>query len=239
MPRRTTSSAEKREPLSRERVLTGALAVADAEGVGSLTMRLLAEHLGVKPMALYHHVANKSEIVDGIVDRVFSEIELPSIGGAWRPEMARRARSARHVLRRHPWSIPLLQSRIHPGPATLRHHDTVIGTLRAAGFSVPMTAHAYALLDAYIFGFALSEAALPIHGPDTDTDTVAEVAESIMSQFLAEDYPHLSEFSTEHVLKPDYDYGQEFDFGLELVLDGLARSLAVPAVPAGLAREGE
>ena len=223
MPRTATKSpGEKRVPLSRERVLTGALAVADAEGVGSLTMRLLAEHLGVKPMALYHHVANKSEIVDGIVDLVFSEIELPSASGAWRPEMKRRARSARQVLRRHPWAIALLQSRTHPGPATLRHHDAVIGALRGAGFSVLMTAHAFALLDSYIYGFALSEASLPINGPET----VAEVAESMMLQYLARDYPHLSEFSTEHILQPGYDFGAEFDFGLELVLDGLARSLA-------------
>jgi AcrR family transcriptional regulator len=222
MPRATTRSpVEKRVPLSRERVLDGALAVADAEGVGSLTMRLLAEHLGVKPMALYHHVANKSEIVDGIVDLVFREIELPSTSGAWRPEMRRRACSAREVLRRHPWAIPLLQSRTHPGPATLRHHDAVIGALRGAGFSVLMTAHAFALLDSYIFGFALSEASLPINGPET----VAEVAESMMLQYLARDYPHLTEFSTEHILQPGYDFGAEFDYGLELVLDGLARSL--------------
>jgi AcrR family transcriptional regulator len=223
MARRTTKSpAEKRVPLNRERVLSGALAVADAEGVDALTMRLLAEHLGVKPMALYHHFANKSEIIDGIVDLVFSEIELPSISGEWRPEMKRRACSARQVLKRHPWSIPLLQSRTHPGPATLRHHNAVIGALRGAGFSVAMTAHAYALLDSYSYGFALSEASLPINGPET----VAEVAESMMLQYLAKDYPYLSEFSTEHILKPGYDFGQEFEFGLELVLDGLARSLA-------------
>jgi AcrR family transcriptional regulator len=223
MPRRTTNGpAEKRVPLNRERVLNGALAVADAEGVDSLTMRLLAEHLGVKPMALYHHFANKSEIIDGIVDLVFSEIELPSISGEWRPEMRRRACSARQVLRRHPWSIALLQSRTHPGPATLRHHNAVIGTLRGAGFSVGMTAHAYALLDSYVYGFALSEASLPINGPET----VAEVAESMMLQYLAKDYPHLSEFSAEHILKPGYDFGQEFEFGLELILDGLTRSLA-------------
>jgi AcrR family transcriptional regulator len=223
MPRTTTrSAAEKRVPLSRERVLEGAVAVADAEGVGSLTMRLLAEYLGVKPMALYHHVANKSEIVDGIVDLVFSEIELPSASGAWRPEMRRRACSARQVLRRHPWAIPLLQSRTHPGPATLRHHDAVIGALRGAGFSLLMTAHAYALLDSYIYGFALSEASLPINGPET----VAEVAESMMLGHLTADYPHLKEFSTEHVLQPGYDFGQEFDYGLEVILDGLARALA-------------
>ena len=226
MPRtKIESPAEKRVPLSRERVLSGALAVADAGGVGSLTMRLLAEHLGVKPMALYHHVANKSEIVDGIVDQVFSEIELPSASGDWRSEMTRRACSARQVLRRHPWAIPLLQSRTHPGPATLRHHNAVIGALRGAGFSVAMTAHAFALLDSYIYGFALSEAALPINGPET----VAEVAESMMLRYLARDYPHLTEFSSEHILRPGYDFGAEFDFGLELILDGLARALDEPS----------
>jgi hypothetical protein len=129
-------------------------------------------------MALYYHVANKGEILDGILDLVFGEIELPSVGGEWRTEMVRRAQSARRVLGRHSWAIVLLQSGTAPGPATLRHHDAIIGTLREAGFSVTMTAHAYALLDSYIYGFALSESALPINGPET----VAEVAEAMMQQ---------------------------------------------------------
>jgi hypothetical protein len=114
-----------------------------------------------------------------------------------------------------------LQSRTTPGPATLRHHDAIIGTLRGAGFSVEMTAHAYALLDSYVYGFALSESALPINGPETVTD----VAESMMQQFSADAYPHLVEFSTEHILKPGYDFGDEFEFGLGVILDGLARSI--------------
>jgi AcrR family transcriptional regulator len=222
MPRTAaTTPGQKRVPLSRERVLEGALAVADAEGVAALTIRSLAEHLGVKPMALYHHIANKSEIIDGIVDLVYGEIELPAVDGDWRGEMERRARSAREVLRRHPWAIGLLQSRTSPGPGTLRHHDAVLGTLRQAGFSVPMTAHAFALIDSYLYGFALSEASLPINGPDT----VAEVAGSMMLQYVPADYPHLSEFSSEHILRPGYDFGREFEFGLALVLDGLARAL--------------
>jgi AcrR family transcriptional regulator len=222
MPRTATRDpAEKRVPLSRQRVLWGALEVADADGVDALTMRSLAAHLEVKPMALYHHLANKSAIIDGIVDLVFSEIELPVIDGHWRSEMERRARSARDVLRHHPWAIGLLQSRTSPGPGTLRHHDAVIGTLRRAGFSVRLTAHAFALIDSYIYGFALSEASLPINGPKT----VTEVAESMMLQYLAQDYPHLHEFSTEHILRPGYDFGSEFEFGLGLVLDGLARAL--------------
>ena len=128
-------------------------------------------------MALYYHFANKKEILDGILDLVFSEIEPPIPGGDWRTELKRRAHSARRALRRHPWSIVLLQSGTAPGPATLQHHNAVIGTLREAGLSVTMTAHAYALLDSYIYGFALSETALPINGPET----VAEVAESMIS----------------------------------------------------------
>jgi len=218
MPNPPSETASPRVPLSRERVLTGALAVADSGGVTGLTIRSLAEKLGVKPMSVYHYVANKDEILDAIVDLVFSEIELPSSGGDWHAEMRRRAISARQVLRRHPWAIQLLQSRTHPGPATLRHHDAIIGSLRGAGFSVEMTAHAFALIDSYVYGFALSEAALPINGPET----VTEVAESMMHLFDPAAYPHLVEFSTEHILKPGYDFGQEFEFGLDLVLSALA-----------------
>jgi AcrR family transcriptional regulator len=216
-----SDSPQERVPLSRERVLRGAVAIADAGGIGSLTIRSLAQELGVKPMSVYHYVANKDEILDGIVDLVFGEIELPSAGGDWRSEMRRSAISARRVLRRHPWAIQLLQSRTIPGPATLRHHDAVIGTLRGAGFSVEMTAHAYALLDSYVYGFALSEDSLPINGPET----VAEVAESMNQQVSPDEYPHLVEFATEHILKPGYDFGNEFEFGLNLILDALARSI--------------
>jgi AcrR family transcriptional regulator len=214
-------SAAERVPLSRERVLRGALAVADAGGIGALTIRSLADELGVKPMSVYHYVANKDDIIDGIVDLVFSEIELPSPGGDWRAEMRRRSTSARRVLRVHPWAIPLLQSRTSPGVPTLRHHNAVLATLRAAGFSWELTAHAYALIDSYVFGFALSEAALPINGPET----VTEVATGMMDRFTTGDYPYLVEFSTEHILKPGYDFGLEFEFGLDLVLDGLDTSM--------------
>jgi AcrR family transcriptional regulator len=202
-------------------VLLGAVAVADAGGIASLTIRSLAAELGVKPMSVYYHVANKDEILDAIVDLVFSEIELPALDGDWQVEMRRRAGSAREALRRHPWAIGLMASRIRPGPATLKHHDAVIGSLRGAGFSVEMTAHAYALIDAYVYGFALSEASLPIRGPET----VSEVAEQMMARYSADEYPHLVEFAVEHIMKPGYDFGAEFDFGLRLVLDGLARSL--------------
>jgi AcrR family transcriptional regulator len=198
-------------------VLGCAVAIADEKGLGALTMRSLAQALGVKPMSLYHHVANKDAILDGIVDMVFAEMELPSAGGDWRAELTRRAGSARSVLRRHPWAITLMESRSAPGPATLRHHDAVLGTLRGAGFSVPMTAHAYALLDAYVYGFAVQEAALPF-----DKDTAPEVTEAIAAQFSAEEYPHLVELAVEHALQPGYDFGDEFEFGLGVILDALA-----------------
>jgi AcrR family transcriptional regulator len=220
MSKRVSGSPEERAPLSRERVLRGAVAVADEAGIGSLTMRSLAQELGVKPMSLYHHVTNKGEILDGIVDLVFSEIELPSADGDWRSEIHRRAISARRVLRCHPWAIGLMESRTTPGPATLRHHDAIIGTLRGAGFSVEMTAHAYALIDSYVYGFALQEAALPF-GPET----VAEVTEPMMQQFSADEYPHLVEMATELILQPGYDFGNEFEFGLSVILDALTRSI--------------
>jgi len=214
-------SRQQRARLTRERVLAGAMEVADTGGIGSLTIRSLARHIGVKPMSVYHYVANKDEILDGIVDAVFNEIDLPAADGNWRSEMHRRAVSARCVLRRHRWAISLVQSRTKPGPATLRHHDTVIGSLRRGGFSVEMTAHAYTLIDSYVYGFALSEASLPINGPEP----VGDVAESIMQSFSTGAYPNLLEFSTQHVMKPGYDFGEEFEFGLDAILDALTRSI--------------
>jgi AcrR family transcriptional regulator len=214
------STTPGRTPLTRERVLRCAVGIADEQGLNALTMRSLAQALEVKPMSLYHHVANKDEILDGIVDLVFAEMELPSPEGAWRSEIARRASSARDVLRRHPWAITLMESRSTPGPATMRHHDAVLGTLRAAGLSLEMTGHAYALLDAFVLGFAVQEAALPF-GPDT----APEVTGAIAAQFSPDDYPHLAEYAYERAMKPGYDFGDEFEFGLGVILDALERAL--------------
>jgi AcrR family transcriptional regulator len=208
----------ERPRLSKERVLEAAIGVADASGLDGLTIRSLAQSLGVKPMSVYYYVANKDEILDGIVDLVFSEIELPEAGGDWRAEIRRRAGSARRVLRAHPWAIGLMESRTSPGPATLRHHDLVIATLRAAGFSHELTAHAYALLDSYTYGFALQEAGLPF---DETGGAVADVAEPIMERFSTGEYPHLVEMATDYYLRPGYSFGDEFEWGLDLILDGL------------------
>lgn len=209
----------ERRRLSRERVLRGAMAVADAGGIDSLTIRSLARSLGVKPMSVYYYVANKDEILDCIVDLVFSEIELPAPDGDWRVEIRRRADSARRALRAHPWAIGLMESRTSPGPTTLRHHDAVIATLRGAGFSRAMTAHAYALIDSYVYGFALQEAGLPFEG----SDSVADIAEPIMERFATGEYPHMVEMATEYYLQPGYDFGDEFQWGLDLILEALAR----------------
>lgn len=220
MPR-SRKKKTPRAPLSRERALRVAIEVADAGGLEVLTMRRLAEELGVEAMSLYHHIPNKSAILDGMIDLVFREIDLPSSAGDWKAEMWRRARSMRAVLLRHPWAIGLMESRVTPGPANLAHHDGVLGCLRAGGFSVELTAHAYALLDSYIYGFVHTELNLPFQ----TTEETHEVAETILDQSSAHAYPHLVELATQHVLKPGYAYSNEFDFGLELILDGLERRL--------------
>jgi AcrR family transcriptional regulator len=227
MPERVSENLGERVRLSRERVLRGAVAVADALGIGALTMRALARELGVKPMSLYHYVAGKDDILDGIVDLIFSEIDLPTPGGDWQSEMRRRAISARRVLRQHSWAIGLMESRANPGPATLRHHDATIATLRGAGFTVAMTAHAYALLDSYVYGFALQEASLPFN-----PDAVAEISQPLAHQIPAGQYPHLLEMATQHILQPGYDFGDEFDIGLRVILEALERSIpGDPALP--------
>ena len=214
-----TEQATRRTPLTRERVLDGAMAVADRSGLAALTMRSLADELGVKPMSLYHHVANKEAILDGLVERVFAQVDLPRVGADnWREEIRRRSHSLRAALRRHRWAIGVMESRTSPGPATLRHHDAVIGTLRAGGFSVAMSAHAFSAIDAYVYGFALQEATLPFQAPEE----VPEMAGAMLAAMPVDDYPHLVEMAREHVLQPGYDFGEEFDFGLDLVLDGLA-----------------
>jgi AcrR family transcriptional regulator len=220
VPTQADPNAASRAPLSRERVLRAAVALADRGGIGSLSMRKLAQELGVEAMSLYHHVAGKDAILDGIVDVVFGEIELPTGEVDWKEAMRRRAVSARQALRRHPWATALMESRSTPGPANLRHHDAVLGILRKAGFSVELAAHAYSLLDAYTYGFALQETSLPFSTPEE----TAEVAQSIMAEFPADQYPHLTEIAVEHVLQPGYDYGNEYRFGLELILDGLDRA---------------
>ena len=219
---------EPRGPLSRERILRAAMRVADEGGLTSLTMRKIANQLGVEAMSLYHHVRNKDEVQGGLIDLVFSEIELPVIGSDWKVAMRRRANSARSVLSRHGWAIGILDSRVNPGPATMRHHNAVIGTLREAGFSIGMAAHAYSILDSYIYGFVLQELSMPIGS----LEELEEVAEAMLQHFPVEQYPYLAEMFG-YALTPGYAYGSEFAFGLELILDEIEGLRTLDVLPEG------
>ncbi len=184
---------------------------------GGRMLRNFGQGLRVEAMSLYNHVHNKEDMLDGMVDVVFSEVDLPPAGADWRTAMRMRAISLHQVLLRHPWANGLMESRTSPGPANLRHHDAVLGSLRGAGFSVEMAAHAYSILDSYIYGFTLTETTLPFRKPGD----VAEVAASIMEGFRAGEYPHLAEMAVDRVMKPGYGYGVEFEYGLDLILDGI------------------
>ncbi|SEE44627.1 TetR/AcrR family transcriptional regulator C-terminal domain-containing protein [Jiangella alba] len=206
-----------RAPLTRDRVVAAAVALADEKGQAGASMRAIAGRLGVEAMSLYNHVAGRDDLLDGMVDAVFAEIALPEDGAEWRAAMRDRAASARAALKRHPWAVGLMDSRGHPGPATLRHHDAVLGALRAGGFSVVLAAHAVSVIDSYLYGFVLQELSLPFTG---DGD-IGEVTDGIRAGLPEGAYPHLMELMTTHVLEPGYDYGDEFGFGLALILDGL------------------
>jgi AcrR family transcriptional regulator len=211
--------AAERAVLTRERVLRAALSLADRDGIDSLSMRKLGQKLGVKAMSLYNYVRNKEDMLDGMVDIVFSQIDLPAGETSWRTAMRKRAISARQVLLRHPWAIGLMESRSTPGPATLRHHDSVLGSLRRAGFSMEMAAHAYSVLDGYIYGFTLTELTLPFHS----TKGAARVAGNILRGVRPEEIPYLAELAVKYTMQPGYSYGDEFEFGLDLILDGIER----------------
>jgi AcrR family transcriptional regulator len=214
-----TEPSTNRAPLSRERVLETAIALADQHGLEALSMRKLADELRVAAMSLYHHVPNKDQLLDAMIDVVFSEIELPSTDDDWQTAMRKRAVSTREALNRHRWAVGLMEGRSSHGPSNLRLHNAVLGCLRGAGFSLEMTVHAYSVQDAYIYGFALQQADMT---PETSEDFAA-TAEQQMATYkdvLAE-YPHLVEVVGGHVATAGYDYETEFLFGLDLILSGL------------------
>ena len=207
-----------RKPLSRTRVLEAAVALADETGLRTFSMRKLAQELGVVPMALYKHVASKEELLDGMVDIVFGEIELPPEELDWRPAMRRRAISTHEALLRHTWAIGMMESR-HPGPANLRNHDAVMGCLRRAGFPFKMAIHAYSVQDAYIYGFALQEMDTAFETPDSAGLAAQRRAETIGG---LESYPYLAEIAAQ-LPASGFDNSVEFAWGLDLILDGLER----------------
>jgi AcrR family transcriptional regulator len=218
---RSGAGALRRAGLSRERVLRTAVVLADEGGAESVTMRKLAKELGVEAMSLYHHIASKDDLIDAMVDVVFSEIEPPAIGGDWKAELRKRAVSTRDALNRHRWANGLMEGRPNPGPASIGLHNAVLGCLREAGFSIEKTMQAYSVQDAYIYGFALQEKALPFENAEESTAEAQRQVQEFQAAFA--DYPYLAEMVGGHVSEVGYDFNEAFVFGLDLILDGLER----------------
>ena len=210
-----------RTPLSRERIAAAAAAVADRAGVAAVSMRSVAKELGVEAMSLYHHVPSKEALLDDLVNWVFERIELPEAGDTWRQALTRRARSARSVLTAHPWALGMLESRPNPGPALLQHHDRLLGALMTDGFSAVLATHAFSAVDAYVFGFALTETSLPFEPGDGAEEAFANKVAA-----PAELYPFIARSRAELFRDRTFSFADEFDYGLDLLLEGLERRVA-------------
>lgn len=214
---------EVRTPLSRERVLRAAMELADEAGLESLSMRRLAQPLGVEAMSLYHHVRNKHDLLSGMLDMVYAEIELPANDEDWRSDMRRTAISFHDVLLSHEWACSLFMAPLSVGPARFRYMDAVLGRLRSAGFSAEMTHHAYHALDSHIVGFVLwllPYLAFARQGPDAADDVLRSVP--------VDGLPHLAEHIGVHQAPERAGDVNEFEFGLGLILDGLERMRDTP-----------
>jgi len=209
-----------RVPLARELVLHTALMMVDEGGIESLSMRLLGAKLGVEAMSLYNHVKNKEEILDGVLDLVIEEITVPSEAADWRSAMTERAVSALGAFNRHRWACALIESRVSASTSRLRYFDTIIGTLHRAGFSLELAAHAFSILDCYIYGFGLQNSSM-VSNSDASYETQAE---TFHKNIPAESYPYLTNL-TELIMRTGYDEKADFEFGLKLILDGLERFL--------------
>ncbi len=213
--------AGRGRPLSRDAIVLAGVQIADNSGLPAVSMRSLARALGVEAMSLYHHVANKEDLLDGMVDLVFGEFGEPRTGADWVAEMRERSRSARRVLSRHPWAVRLMDSRRHAGRHTLQHHDAVVACLRASGFSLALIGHARAVLDAHLYGSVLQESNLPFN----DRDSLAGLVDPFVARLPEGDLPHLRAYLLEHMLQPGYAFADEFEVGLDLILAGLAVQL--------------
>ena len=218
----TESHRTPRLPLDLERIVGAAVRIADEHGLEAVTMRRVATSLGVQAMSLYHHVRDKDALLTAMLDAVYERMALCSTAEGWRDAMRARATSMRQAFLAHPWSLGLVDAGTNPGPAALSHTDSLLGTLRSAGFSVAMAAHAAAVFDAFVYGFAVQERNLPF----ADGPGVTDVASDVLASMPEGAYPYLQEFAVEHVMKPGYAFGDEFAFGLELVLDGIERAAA-------------
>ncbi len=216
-----TTTPEPRERLSRARVIRAAMDIADRGGIEALTIRALANELGTKPMSLYHHVDGKDAVLAAMVEDVFGQIALPDVGMEWKQAMRERCVSARDVLNRHPWAVPLLESGTTPGPNSLGHHEAVLAALARGGLPLPLMAHAYAILDAFIYGYVVQEASLPVQGGEGTAELAAEISQA----FDPGQYPHLVRLTVEHIMKPGYAFGDSFEYGLDLLLDGIEAAI--------------
>lgn len=212
-----TKKPKRRAPLSKDRVLHTAVTLADQIGITALSMRRLGQELGVEAMSLYKHVANKEVILDGIVDLVVREIEVPTIGGDWQAAMRRRATSAYAVLMRHPWATMLLVSRANVGPAMLRYVDATIGCLREAGFAYALADQAWNAIDNHVYGFTLQQLNFPFQ-----PEEYAAAAQGFLPQLPAGKYPYLRAMS-EQIIAGHHDGRHDFEFGLDLILAGLEK----------------
>ena len=214
-------TTDTRTPLTKERVVQAAVALADREGLEALSMRRLADELGAGAMSLYHYVPNKEQLVDEMIDVVFEEIEPPATHGDWKRELRRRALSTRAALNRHRWAVGLMEGRNKQGVASVRLHEAVLGCLREAGFSIELTVQAYSVQDAYIYGFALQEKALPFESAEESAAVAQE--QTWDAEALAAQFPYLAEVVAGHVAKVGYDFTEAFEYGLDLILDALEK----------------
>ncbi len=212
-------SSRRRIPLSRDRVLRAAIALADEGGIDALSMRKLADELGVKAMSLYNHVANKDAVLDGILDTAFGEIVLPTGEADWRSEVRKIGVSAHETLLRHPWASGLW-ARQKPGPARLRYGDSLLGCLRNAGFSKDLTFHAYHIIESYILGYTFQVLSFRA----SDEEQFASIAASFLRGELLAEYPHFTEHVQQHMEpEPGHDDVSGYELGIDLILDGLER----------------
>jgi AcrR family transcriptional regulator len=215
------SSCERAKTvLTQEAIIEAAAEVADAGGVAAVTMRSVAKILGVEAMSLYYHVANKDALLDSLADWVFEQITLPDVEDNWRIGMVARAHSARSVLSKHPWALGMLESRPTPGEKLLRHHDSVLGCLLRGGMTPVLAAHAFSAIDSYIFGFVLNEASLSSEPENSEQEGFsAAVAKQ------AEKYPNMALIAMAAMNDFNFTFEDEFDYGLNLILDGFEERL--------------
>lgn len=215
-PVKPTITRKNRSPLTRERVLRAAIALADEGGIGALSMRRLGQRLGVEAMSLYNHVANKEDVLSGIVDIIVGDIDIIGSGSSWKGSMRERAISMRKVFACHPWAVGLLEARRNLGPAALRYCDSVLGVLRKAGFSTVMAVRAFSVLDSYAYGYSIQEKSLS----PRPVQEAARETEEFLRKVRADEYPHLVETAAS-VAASGFDYAKEFEIGLDLLLDAL------------------